>query len=346
MILFFIAICFVLYFVVQRFYFKDNSPEYRKVCRPIVVWSLIAFGICGVTFFEGLSVSLGFTSPYTKWYDFGSNFGDVGLSIAGGLAQMDMESRMASNPALNDYLEMGLNLCMFGFVFGVWAFVVDLLTLKGIKGIIRKSFSFLSVLYFIAGICSGICVGLFMSLGSVLNSLSNHEEATEMTIAGVIWGCIAALGVSIYYFVSYRKTLHNVLKAKPFEAVFNFNKPKTSFGSSIASAISQTVNNNPDADKPTKSCPFCGETILAVAVKCKHCGEWLPKEESPKMVECKICGEMVEEGTEICPYCHEKIDGSSVQDHTPHSKMITCPVCAEQIPYNVKVCPICNEKIK
>ena len=30
-------------------------------------------------------------------------------------------------------------------------------------------------------------------------------------------------------------------------------------------------------EQKTKKCPFCGEEILAVAKKCKHCGEWLNK---------------------------------------------------------------------
>lgn len=32
--------------------------------------------------------------------------------------------------------------------------------------------------------------------------------------------------------------------------------------------------------KEMKQCPYCGEEILAVAHKCKHCGEWLDEEEN------------------------------------------------------------------
>lgn len=31
----------------------------------------------------------------------------------------------------------------------------------------------------------------------------------------------------------------------------------------------------------TKNCPYCGEVILAVAKKCKHCGEWFDQQPAP-----------------------------------------------------------------
>ena len=34
---------------------------------------------------------------------------------------------------------------------------------------------------------------------------------------------------------------------------------------------------------PTKKCPFCAETVLAEAKKCRHCGEFLESQPQPHL---------------------------------------------------------------
>lgn len=55
----------------------------------------------------------------------------------------------------------------------------------------------------------------------------------------------------------------------------------------------------------TKECPYCGEEILAIAKKCKHCHEYLDEESS--MMECPICGETISSSSKICPICNEHL---------------------------------------
>lgn len=65
--------------------------------------------------------------------------------------------------------------------------------------------------------------------------------------------------------------------------------------------------NTTNSEPSKKHCPYCGEEILAIAKKCRHCGEWLEKDNTTKQIVCPICGEMIDEGLEICPICHERI---------------------------------------
>ena len=84
----------------------------------------------------------------------------------------------------------------------------------------------------------------------------------------------------------------------------------------------------------TKRCPYCGEEILAVAKKCKHCGEWLEKKEPAKEKKaCPICGELVDADLDICPYCNE-----------PINDMINTEVIPE--PINQKPLPPINDVLK
>lgn len=79
----------------------------------------------------------------------------------------------------------------------------------------------------------------------------------------------------------------------------------------VSKSLSSLIPNvSLSSKQDIKNCPYCGEKILAVAVKCKHCGEWLPKEQEvkKKLIPCPVCGEEIEEGTRICPYCNEEVN--------------------------------------
>ena len=90
-----------------------------------------------------------------------------------------------------------------------------------------------------------------------------------------------------------------------------------------------------------KACPICGEKILSVAIKCKHCREWL-KEEPKEYIRCSVCGEKVEKGQEKCPLCNEPLHPSHIGIDAEETYK-PCIICGEQILSVAKKCKHCGE---
>lgn len=99
----------------------------------------------------------------------------------------------------------------------------------------------------------------------------------------------------------------------------------------------------------TKKCPYCGEEILAVARKCKHCGEWLDRKEQ---IPCSVCGELIDADASVCPHCKEpvkeeaKVESSKSQvlEQTNQDSFYYCKSCKARLHINADACPQCGDK--
>ena len=95
-------------------------------------------------------------------------------------------------------------------------------------------------------------------------------------------------------------------------------------------------------DAETKACPWCGETILAVAKKRKHCGEFLTVEAATETgpVQCAYC-----ETTQQVPRDATSFHCSGCQ-RTIHA--VVCPKCGEESQFEGGIerqsvrCPYCQ----
>ena len=200
------------------------------------------------------------------------------------------------------------------------------------------------------------------------------------TYIGGPFFCICAviiIGILIYLQRPFSSAVERMYRSKYNESiqsivVKNITKIAENTSHSYHSAQPSTT---PSLTEETKRCPYCGEEILAVAKKCKHCREWL-KEEPKEYIRCSVCGEKVEKGQEKCPLCNEPLHPSHIgidaeetykpciicgeqilsvakkckhcgewQNQAMPKTMIKCSICGEDTDASLEICPHCGEKL-
>lgn len=199
-------------------------------------------------------------------------------------------------------------LMMAAMISGVSAFFVLIITLYTVINLKQKKYE--EGRYMTLSIISAIAILISIYFVEYKGSqfqydvFGNGSDSSMVSTRAILYSLGAAVILG-FFLLRYKKNLVAIFEESDMEV-------EQLQENIVAESSASNVPSQPQQEA-TKQCPYCGETILAVAIKCKHCGEWMPEEkeeevtETPIIIQCPICGEDIEAGTEICPHCNEQI---------------------------------------
>ena len=118
------------------------------------------------------------------------------------------------------------------------------------------------------------------------------------------------------------------LKARGEKAIASGNDDQVEAERARSSPANSTSESSSKTAESKKTCPFCGEEILAIAKKCRHCKSFLDESNPTKpphakashpignrgLAKCKSCGREVSKTAKSCPHCGQKDPGIGVKE--------------------------------
>ena len=317
------AVIIVLAILAFYFYRKAKNPNaYDEFSEDQLfkrLWYLpiVQLVVCLVVFFLGY-VGVQICMQQSPWLadavrdNFGM-FGTIGAELINQNLQDNLAPVLVQADRLHGWSQYLLYAAIISLGLQVFALKekkVSMEIILGITGIISVAAIYLA--YQIA--CTmDLAMNVFLS-NETLGLLSNypgHAIEQGLDCAGILF-----IILTIYHYGHY-----NYLARYYGEPVKNIN-PMARFVKEPQTHLTVGLKSEEHSTEDTKRCPYCGEEILTVAKKCKHCGEWLNKEpEQPhkEYMACPVCGEQVEEGRAVCPHCTEPLVDvrQSVSDPKP-----------------------------
>lgn len=233
-----------------------------------------------------------------------------------GIDMSSMTVGLGSNNNIGDTIDVLENFMgwQFGlsFIFMLVMAFTDIIILYRAFNFTKYTWQQLKKVSVIGSFCIIICFVI-----SICSAFILYEASP---IIGIFLQVFDFIGVywTWHTYSKYQEEVPKILSSINAETiehlVYNGVRNISSNSNTIKETVKEIRNNQHIQTRISnneKLCPYCGETILAIAKKCRYCGEWMPKEqeEKPKeMVVCPICGEEVEKGTKICPHCKEEIN--------------------------------------